>query len=161
MMLSNYDKLVDLLARRDALKNAVSLSNAVTKVKIANIEYSIAEAINMKNHGIELKTKMLKAMERDYTKAINAISVYNGDSLEERADQYVIGIYGSKDGKTNSDDIAKIRKDFITSQSYELVDPLDIVDAINTLQSDIDAFSSEVDAAISVSNAITTITIEY
>lgn len=161
MMLSNYDKLVDLLARRDALKNAVSLSNAVTKVKIDNIEYSIAEAINMKNHGIELKTKMLRAMERDYQKAIDAIAVYNGDSLEERADQYVIGIYGSKDGKTNSDDIAKIRKDFITSQSYELVDPIDIVDAINTLKTDIDDFSSEVDAAISVSNAITTITIEY
>lgn len=161
MMLSNYDKLVDFTDRRDALKNAVSLSNAVTKVEIAGKEYSIAEAINMKNHGVELKAKMLKAMEKDYQKAINAIAAYNGDNLEERADQYVIGIYGSKDGKTNSDDIAKIRKDFITSQSYELVDPIDIVDAINTLKSDIDAFSSEVDAAISVSNAITTITIEY
>lgn len=161
MMLSNYDKLVDLMDRRDALKNAVSVSNAVTKVKIVGKEYSIAEAINMKNHGIELKTKMLKAMEKDYQKAIKTIEAYNGDNLEERADQYIIGIYGSKDGKTNSDDIAKIRKDFITSQSYELVDPIDIVDAINTFKSDIDAFSSEVDAAISVSNAITTITIEY
>ena len=50
---SGYQRVTDLIKRRDAIKRAVVLSNAVTKVTVGGKEYTVAEAIEMKNHGIQ------------------------------------------------------------------------------------------------------------
>ena len=55
---ANYDRVVDLIARREAIKRAVVLSNAMTKVTVGGIEYTVAEAIEMKNHGLDGKRKL-------------------------------------------------------------------------------------------------------
>ena len=49
-MKSSYQKVTDLMARRDAMKRAVVLSNATTKVKIGGVNYTVAEAIEIKNN---------------------------------------------------------------------------------------------------------------
>ena len=156
-----YDKATDLIKRRNAIKRAVVLSNAVTKVKIIDSEYTVAEAIEMKNHGVEFDVQLLEALNKQYNKALSEILKQNGDDLEKRAEQYVIGIYGSKEGKTNTDDFEKTKKDFITANSYELVDPIKILDKINALEEKIAAFKAEVDAVLSCSNSITEIEINY
>lgn len=161
VMQGYYDKATDLIKRRNAIKRAVVLSNATTKVTINGLEYTVAEAIEMKNHGVEFDEKMLDVLNKQYNKAQSEIRKQNGDDLEKRAEQYVIGIYGSKEGKTNTDDFEKTKKDFITANSYELVDPIKILDKINALEESIASFKAEVDAALSVSNATTEITIEY
>ena len=113
VMQGYYDKATDLIKRRNAIKRAVVLSNATTKVSINGIEYTVAEAIEMKNHGVEFDEKMLSTLKKQYDKAQAEILKQNGDDLEKRAEQYVIGIYGSKEGKTNTDDFEKTKKDFI------------------------------------------------
>lgn len=45
---SGYQRVTDLIKRRDAIKRAVVLSNAVTKVTVGGKEYTVAEAIEMK-----------------------------------------------------------------------------------------------------------------
>lgn len=156
-----YDKATDLIKRRNAIKRAVVLSNAATKVTINGLEYTVAEAIEMKNHGVEFDEKLLDVLNKQYNKAQSEILKQNGDDLEKRAEQYVIGIYGSKEGKTNTDDFEKTKKDFITANSYELVDPIKILDKINALEESIASFKAEVDAALSTSNAVTEIEISY
>ena len=137
VMQGYYDKATDLIKRRNAIKRAVVLSNATTKVSINGIEYTVAEAIEMKNHGVEFDEKILTALKKQYDKAQAEILKQNGDDLEKRAEQYVIGIYGSKEGKTNTDDFEKTKKDFINANSYELIDPIKILDKINTLEENI------------------------
>lgn len=161
VMQGGYDKASDLIKRRNAIKRAVVLSNASTKVSVGGTEYTVAEAIEMKNHGIELDTDLMNAMRRHYDAAQAKIKQENGKDLEDRADQYVIAIYGQKEGKTNSADIEKVKKDFLEANSYELLDPLKILDKIEELEKKIHNFTTEVDAALSVSNALTEITIEY
>lgn len=161
IMQGDYDKVSDLIKRRKAIKQAVVLSNAVTKVVIGDKEYTVAEAIEMKNHGINSELKLLKELKAQYGFAQRTISDKNGESLEKSAENYVIGLYGSKDGKTNVEEYEKTKKAFIESRTYDLIDPIDILEEINGLQDYIDSFTSEVDAALSVSNAITEITIEY
>ena len=100
-------------------------------------------------------------LNKQYNKAQAEILKQNGDDLEKRAEQYVIGIYGSKEGKTNTDDFEKTKKDFMTANAFELVDPIKILDKINALEDKIASFKAEVDAALSVSNAITEIEISY
>lgn len=156
-----YDKVSDLINRRKAIKKAVVLSNAKTTVKIADAEYTVAEAIEMKNHGIEFEALLINAMDSQYRQAQAEVNRQNENNLEERADQYVTAIYGQKEGKTNSADIEKVRKDFLEANSYEIIDPINIPEKVDTLRQKIDAFMAEVDSALSVSNALTEITIEY
>lgn len=161
IMQGRYDKANDLINRRKAIKKAVVLSNAVTKVKIADVEYTVAEAIEMKNHGIDFDMSLMDVMQQHYNSAQITIKAENGKELEERAEKYVTEIYGNKEGKTNTADIEKVKSDFLTANQFELVDPLHILDKIEDLEKKTSDFMSEVDSALSTSNALTEITIEY
>lgn len=161
VMRGAYDKAVDLITRYKAIKKAVTLSNAKTVVKIGEEEYTVAEAIWMKNHGVEFDELLLNELREQYNKAQAKILKQNGNDLEQRAEQYVVGIYGSKEGKTNTDDFEKTKQDFITSQTFELVDPIGILEKIEVLEEKISTFKAEVDAALSTSNALTVIEVNY
>lgn len=161
VMQGAYDKAVDLITRYKAIKKAVTLSNAKTVVKIGEEEYAVAEAIWMKNHGVEFDELLLNELREQYNKAQAKILKQNGNDLEQRAEQYVVGIYGSKEGKTNTDDFEKTKQDFITSQTFELVDPIGILEKIEALEEKISVFKAEVDAVLSTSNALTVVEINY
>lgn len=158
---SAYKSVCDLIARRDAIKRAVTMSNAVTKVQIDGYEYTIAEAIEMKNHGIPMQQKLLAKLERDNRSARKQSDDNNGDYLEMRADEYVKSLYGNVDMKGASEEIKKVRADFIAAQTMELVDPIGINAEMVRLEKKINAFAVEIDSALSVSNALTEITVEY
>lgn len=156
-----YDKVTDLIKRQEAIKRAVTLSNAKTYVDIADGKYTVAEAIWMKNHGIEFESMLINTMDSQYKMAQVEVNRQNGNNLEERADQYVTAIYGQKDGKTATSDIEKVRKDFLEANTYEIIDPINVPEKLEDLRGKIDGFMAEVDSALSVSNALTEITIEY
>lgn len=158
---SSYDKVNDLIRRRNAIKKAVVLSNATTKVKVGDDEYTVAEAIEMKNSGMQYKVDLYSALSRQYMQAIQITEKENGETLQQKAENYVIGLYGSKEGKTNTDEIEKTRKDFIANNTFELVDPIKVKDKMDSLENEISEFNAEIDATLSVSNAVTEITIEY
>ena len=158
---SAYQSACDLIARRDAIKRAVTLSNATTKVQIGGQEYTIAEAIEMKNHGVPIQQKLLDKMNRDNHTARKQADDGNGEYLEMRADEYVKSLYGNVDMKGASDEIKKVRADFIAAQTMELVDPINIDAEMKRLEETISGFTVEIDAALSVSNALTEITVEY
>ena len=161
-MRSAYDSVVALIARREAMKRAVVKSNAVTEVAIGDRTYTVAEAIEMKNHGVILKNNLLCKMRADLSYAKRVCDNNNGDVLEARANDYVQNLFGSSDMKNGlSEEAAKKRAEYIKMQTYELIDPLDIHSKIDALCAWIDAFMTEVDAALSVSNALTEIEFEY
>ena len=160
IMKSNSQKVDDLVKRASAIKRAVVLSNATTKVTIVGQEYTVAEAIEIKNHGIALKESVLKKMQDDYKKATTIITRENGDSLTERANDHVIALFGSSE-KSKSEECEKAQKTFIEQNSYDLVDPLNILKKIEELEKEIDQFTSEVDSILSTSNALTSIDVEY
>lgn len=159
-MQGSYDKAVALIDRRNAIKRAIVLSNAVTKVTIDGKEYTVAEAIEMKNHGIEFQEILYGTMRSQYLQATKVIEREN-DTLNQRAEEYATNFYQGKEGKTNIEDIEKMKKLFKDANEYALIDPLKVVDKMNALEERISAFKSEVDAALSVSNATTEIVISY
>ncbi len=158
---SAYQSACDLIARRDAIKRAVTMSNAVTRVQIGGQEYTIAEAIEMKNHGIPMQQKLLTKLERDSRLARKQSDDNNGEYLEMRADEYIKSLYGNVDMKGASDEIKRVRADFITAQTMELVDPIGIEGEMKRLDKQISTFMVEIDSALSVSNALTEVTVEY
>ena len=164
-MRSGYQKVTDLIARRDAMKRAVVLSNATTKVKIGDNEYTVAEAIEMKNHGMEFKSDLLRQMNLAYTTAQNELIRNGGEVLEKKAEQYVLAVIAAqpKDSKmsVDSDAMKTLRQTYIDNNTYDLVDPMDIAKVMEKLDAEINEFNAEVDAALSCSNALTVIEFEY
>lgn len=156
-----YQSVKDLIARRDAIKRAVVLSNASTTVVIGDRSYTVAEAIEMKNHGVPMLQRLLERLNEDNRVARRTADSCNGDSLEGRADEYVKSLYGNVDMKGASDEIKKIRTDFIAAQTTEVIDPIGVVAKMENLSERIDGFTVKIDSALSVSNALTEITIEY
>ena len=157
----SWDKVNDLIKRRNAIKKAVVKSNAVTKVKVGDEEYTVAEAIEMKNSAILYKKELLDTLNKQYAEAIRIIEKENGETLQQKAENYVIGLYGSKESKTSADEIEKTKAQFIINNTFELVDPIKIKEKIDKLEKEISEFEAEIDSALSVSNAITEILIEY
>lgn len=159
-MRSGYESITDLIARRAAIRNALSISNAKTTVTVNGREYTVAEAIEMKKTGMALKKELLSQMSRQFSTAKMQIDAVNGDALQKNADTYVSSMYGGKD-KVDADTIKSARETWIKANTLDLIDPLDVAAEIKKLEDEIDKFSSEVDSKISVSNALTTIDVEY
>lgn len=158
---SQYQRITDLIKRRTAIKRAVVLSNATTKVTINDMEMTVAEAIEYKNSGIEYKVNLLDSLTANYNVSISKMKSSNGENLEERANDYIQKLYGNKDGSIDNAVIESAKKNYIESNTLDLVDPIGAEKIISELNDEIDSFTSKVDAALSISNAITTIEISY
>ena len=158
---SRHQKVTNLIARAEAIKRAVVNSNAVTKVIIAGREYTVAEAIDMKNHGIERLRLLVNRLTNDYNLAKMTADRANGAELERRADDYVRTMIGNTDVKGMTEEVKRMREEFIKAQTMELVDPIGVLKQIELLNEQITSFEVNVDAALSVSNALTTIEVTY
>lgn len=157
---NKYGRVVDLMKRREAIKRAVVLSNATTKVLVGGVEYTVAEAIEMKNHGLDGKRKLMNGMAYALEMAERKVEITNTEA-DRKADLYVQGLSNGKDVK--SEETKAIREGYLAGLVVELVDPLpkgarSILDA---LEEEINSFMVEVDAALSTSNALTQIEVEY
>jgi hypothetical protein len=164
-MKAAHNKVNDLINRRNALKRAVVLSNAQTKITVGGVEYTVAEAIEMKNHGMEFKARYLNAIALQNSGAQMEINRNSGEAIEKRAEQYVLSVIQAqpKDSKmtVDSDAMKALRKSYIENNTYDLIDPLNVADLMEKLTDEINEFNTEIDAALSVSNALTVIEFEY
>ena len=157
----SWDKANDLIKRRNAIKRAVVLSNATTKVKIGDNEMTVAEAIEMKNSGMAYKRNLMNTMNHQFVSAIKTIDKENGETLNQKAENYVTGLFGSKESKTNNDELEKVRKEYINNNSFDLIDPIKVREKIDALEKEISDFETEIDSCLSVSNSLTIIEVEY
>lgn len=162
---SDWQKINDLLARRDAMKRAVVLSNATTTVTINGKEYTVAEAIEMKNHGMEWRNVLIRKIGAEYDKALVDLNRNDGEAIEKKAEQYVLAMVQAqpKESKVtvDSDAMKMLRQTYIDNNSFVIIDPLDIKDKMEELRNEVLSFYSDVDSALSVSNALTVIEFDY
>lgn len=154
-----WQSLNDLFARRAALRRAVGRSNAETQVTICGVPYTVSEAIEMRDRGINIKNLFLGVLAKQKKTEAGRVENENQE-LTESADDYIMRMFGAKD-KLNADDVKKLRDAYIEANTWEFVDPLMIDKRIEALKQEIEDFNSAVDCALSVSNAVTTVTIEY
>lgn len=156
-----YQSLQTLISRRNAIKRAVIRSNAETKVTIAGKEYTVAEAIDMKSTGMQYLEKLGRIIAGQLNSAKRQADMENGSKLDDRTDNYIKSMYGTSDMKNMSDEVKKVRDAFITAQTVEIVDPLNAAEVVEGINKTIDTFMADVDSALSVSNALTTVEVEY
>lgn len=163
-MKSDYQKVSDLINRRNAMKRAVVLSNAITEIEVAGNKYTVAEAIDMKNHGMDNMRKFLQEMTYHYMDVMRRVDMNSGEHMEDKANQFVRQMLASQGTSTESASAAQIQElhdSFVKNNEVEIVDPNDISHKMEEIDTFIDDFNTELDAALSVSNALTTIEFEY
>ena len=160
-MQGSYDKITALINRNNAIKKAVTKANAETSVKIGDEQMTIAEAIYMKQTGIQLMKKLLVTMTSQYTKAKATIEYNNGDTLTQNCEAYIVKLFGAGDNKSVSADIEAAKAKYIEENTVDLIEGVDTAKAIEALKNKIDTFEANVDAAITVANATTIIEINY
>lgn len=158
---SEWDRINDLIERRNAIKRAITKSNAATSVTItkrdgSTLTMTVAELIEYKTIGIQYIEMLRNNVTAQYEHATRDIRDNNGECLEDRADKYVTNLFGNKDS-VSKETIADTRKTYIDSNTLDMIDPLDCQSVIRKLNDEIDFYQTKVDAALSTSNAITTI----
>lgn len=158
--ISSIDSCEDLIKRRNAIKRAVALSNATTKITISGEEMTVAEAIEMKTNGTLFKQAMLHMLQKKYAEA-KADATRANLALDERAEKFLASMYSQKEIKVGGEEIESLRKNYIDKNTVEIVDPANAAKKIEDMEASIAAFLSEFDSALSVSNATTQITVTY
>ena len=146
-----------LINEKTKLKNAILKSNSVTKVIIAGKEYTVSDAIAMKEI-IEKKNLLLGKLNGDYAQASFTMDKEN-ERAKVSAENYIINIFGSDktSNKNLADEIETATKAYMDRNSYSLCDPISIKSKINELEKEIIEFRDEVDLVLSESNAKTSI----
>lgn len=158
---ASFNKITMLIKRRDAIKRAVVFSNAITKVTINGEEMTVAEAIDRRDYGNDLRQYLVNQISSQYETAKNTIARENGDNLTARADDYVVRLYGNAEKSGNNDVVSDARKAYIEANTLDLIDPIDSEKVIKELTEEIDTFISKVKSALTASNAQTVIEITY
>lgn len=144
--------VISLMENRDKAKAAIVCSNAVTKVVVGNTTMTVAEAIERKA-SIHYRKQLLAHLVDQFRQAEDVVNRGNRQ-VQERLDQMLLASRG-KEGRVDASADEAFTKSFLENNQFEMVDPCNLKDVINALQVDIEDFESNVDLALSTSNAIT------
>lgn len=159
-MKSAHQSVTDLIRRMTAIKAAISQYNADTHISVTGKDYTIAQAIYMKDYGIAYQRTLINTYSQRLRSATDYADRQNGDKLNQRAEAAMNAIYGAKE-KADPAQYLKGLADYKEQHTVELIDPLDLAKVIETMTAEVDAFENKVDSAIQIANATTEIEIEY
>jgi vacuolar-type H+-ATPase subunit I/STV1 len=154
---SEYQSYMDLVKRRDIIKRAIVLSNAATNVTIGRTwTGTVAEAIEYKS-SVQYKKKLLAAMKQNILSIEDEFKQLT-DDLQSRLDRLLSSELG-KDIKTNPETIASLTTSFQENNKILILDPLGLKGKVKALETEIDAFETNVDWVLSETNGKTMINV--
>lgn len=142
----------DLVSRYSKLKSAIVRANATTTVKIADKEYTVAEAVERKRT-VEFEKDYLRTLKSQMNSAKTACESEQ-NALQERLDRLLLQELG-KEAKTNVETVNSFTESFLKNHRAELVDPLKLSDYIAAREKAIQDFETTVDWTLSESNGTT------
>jgi len=150
----NKQSLTDLIKRRNSIKHKILNANNSTTIKVANEEYTIAEAIDMKNF-IETERDVYRTikMQIHRTEREYIIKCEEVDNLVERTVSQTL----QSDGKKDASMVAGIEKYVRDNNKIVLEDPAHITKWVDERLEYVENFINEIDFSLSEINAITKI----
>lgn len=159
---TSYQQIQDLIKRYQKIDEAIITSNANTYIETSFGTYSVAVALSMRNrlrelNAIDFETILRNKMEENYYEVLELKDLRNR-RLEEDAEKMRLSILG-KDGKYKDDKPLSVVDAYISENTVELIDPLNVLDEIESLKDKHTTLLSELETKIKISNATTFIEI--
>ena len=159
----NWQMIQALIRNKKSLEAAKVKSNAETKVRIADKEYTVADAIRRKED-IKYEKALLEAFESQHRYVVTLVADKN-EAAEQQADKHIEALFNGKaDGKNErivGKEAEEQRENYMKNHRWGVIDPNGSDEAIKTLRTEIESFEAEVDAVLSESNAVTIVTVAY
>ena len=159
---TSYQQIQDLIKRYQKIDEAIITSNANTYIETPFGTYSVAVALSMRNrlrelNAMDFETILRNKMEENYYEVLELKDLRNR-RLEEDAEKMRLSILG-KDGKYKDDKPLSVVDAYISENTVELIDPLNVLDEIESLKDKHTTLLSELETKIKISNATTFIEI--
>lgn len=159
---TSYQQIQDLIKRYQKIDEAIITSNANTYIETSFGTYSVAVALSMRNrlrelNAMDFETILRNKMEENYYEVLELKDLRNR-RLEEDAEKMRLSILG-KDGKCKDDKPLSVVDAYISENTVELIDPLNVLDEIESLKDKHTTLLSELETKIKISNATTFIEI--
>lgn len=157
---ASYQSVTDLITNRNALKSAIVKSNAETMIIVNGKTMTRAEGIERKN-SIEYEDMFLVAMKEQYAAITDVVNREN-KKVDAKVDELIATLVGKDSTKhLSKEDQEAVEKPYRNKNEYEFVDPINLYEKIQQLEADIDGFKSNIDTALVISNATTTIEVDF
>ena len=159
---TSYQQIQDLIKRYQKIDEAIITSNSNTYIETSFGTYSVAVALSMRNrlrelNAMDFETILRNKMEENYYEVLELKDLRNR-RLEEDAEKMRLSILG-KDGKYKDDKPLSVVDAYISENTVELIDPLNVLDEIESLKDKHTTLLSELETKIKISNATTFIEI--
>lgn len=159
---TSYQQIQDLIKRYQKIDEAIITSNANTYIETSFGTYSVAVALSMRNrlrelNAMDFETILRNKMEENYYEVLELKDLRNR-RLEEDVEKMRLSILG-KDGKYKDDKPLSVVDAYISENTVELIDPLNVLDEIESLKDKHTTLLSELETKIKISNATTFIEI--
>lgn len=159
---TSYQQIQDLIKRYQKIDEAIITSNANTYIETSFGTYSVAVALSMRNrlrelNAMDFETILRNKMEENYYEVLELKDLRNR-RLEEDAEKMRLSILG-KDGKYKDNKPLSVVDAYISENTVELIDPLNVLDEIESLKDKHTTLLSELETKIKISNATTFIEI--
>lgn len=154
---SSIQSINDLILRRKEIKEAIVNSNANTFVTIGDNKMTVASAIERKT-SIGYDKFLLSKIKEQYALIVGFVEE-NNEEVECDLSSKIDNMLNAND-KNNINGIEEFSKAYRNSNSWEVIDPVDLKSLINKLEKEITIFENEVDVVLSESNATTFIEVE-
>lgn len=152
---SGWDSIQSLINRRARIKALIVQSNANTKVTICNQEYSVAEAIELKT-SVHQREALLNQMRIAYSNAIHEVEAHNA-RIEKSIEDAVANLVGGDKSKITVEMMNAIAVPKREQGQAIAIDPLNLKQKIEELQTFVDAVNTELNFTLSEANASTLI----
>lgn len=153
---SEFQSLADLIMYRDKLKNAIMISNSVTRVEVGGQKMTVGQAIEYKK---TIQYNQLLLQKLKYQRQQVTVDVENHKQrIQAKIDENIKIICG-KDSKPDENVIKSVSDGISKGDSIEVFDPLGLDKVIKELETKIEDFKANVDYVLSESNALTIITV--
>lgn len=155
---SSSDSVQGLINRYNELKSKVVISNATTLTKVANIQMTVAEAIERKT-SIQMYKALLQTMRSQLAAATVTKDTANA-KMDAVIESYVTTVYGAAErSKLDASLYEAVAKPQREAKQAELLDPTKIREQIAKLEEYISYMTNELDFSLSEINAQTVITV--
>ena len=157
---ADHDELNSLIERRFKLKQKLIQANATTKITVGDREYSIAEAIELKNL-VPIKELVLKGLRQQLNSVQKQLDK-NDEELRAAAQSKIEAMLGDKDENKESRQAAIdfIMKNQEDSARFNILDPKNIRKRIEQLETEVSEIKNELDYKLSEINSTTFIEVD-
>lgn len=153
---SKHQSIVDLIERRKKIKELIVMSNAVTKVTVGGVEYTVASAIERKS-SIQYDKMLLNKLVSSLANSTAKAEAEN-QKVENEINTMNLTYMSKENAVSNA--MLKMNEEYREQNQTQIVDPLNLQNLIDKLRTEIEDFENEVDFALSESNSLTKIEIE-